>query len=149
MRSRSLFSGIGGLSVGTPVMYCENDERATAVLRARMRDGVLPMAPIHHDVTTLEAIPPGVDLLEAGFPCQDISCAGVQRGFEGKKSVLFYHVARLVETSRPKWVFLENVDRITQMPLVWEGVLTRREERGDDCGGGVVGVANGGDPHRR
>ena len=149
MRSLSLFSGIGGLSVGTPVMYCENDNRATAVLRARMRDGALPMAPIHHDVTTLEAIPQGVDLLEAGFPCQDISCAGVQRGFEGKKSVLFYHVARLVETSRPKWVFLENVDRITQMPLVWQPVLTIMSALGYDCVWCVVGAANVGAPHRR
>lgn len=149
MKSLSLFSGIGGLSIGTPVMYCDNDERATAVLKARMRDGSLPLAPIHHDVTTLVEIPPGVDLLEAGFPCQDISCAGIQQGFEGQKSVLFYHVARLVETSRPKWVFLENVDRITQMPSVWKPVLTIMTNLGYDCTWCVVGAANVGGPHRR
>ena len=105
LKTLSLFSGISGLSIGQPVMYCEIDKRATDVLKARMKDGSLPKVPIHTDVTTLLSIPTGVDLLEAGFPCQDISCAGVQRGFHGKKSILFYHVARLVETSRPPLVF--------------------------------------------
>ena len=90
LKSLSLFSGISGLSVGKPVMYCEIDKRATDVLQARMDDGSLPTVPIHTDITTLLTIPPGVELLEAGFPCQDISCAGVQRGFHGKKSILFY-----------------------------------------------------------
>lgn len=149
LKSLSLFSGISGLSIGKPVMYCEIDERATRVLKARMKDGSLPTVPIHTDVTTLLTIPPGVDILESGFPCQDISCAGVQRGFHGKKSILFYHVARLVETSRPEWVFLENVDYIKHMPSVWKPVLTIMSSLGYDCNWGVVGACHVGGPHRR
>lgn len=149
MRSLSLFSGIGGLSIGTPVLYCDNDVRATAVLRARMRDGLLPMAPIHDDITTLSTVPPDVELVVAGFPCQDISCAGIRRGFEGDKSVLFYHVARLVHLSCPQWVYLENVDRITQMPSVWQPVILTMSALGYDCTWCVLGAANVGAPHRR
>lgn len=149
MKSLSLFSGIAGLSIGTPVMYCEIDDRATQVLKARMTDGSLPTVPIHRDVTTLLSIPPGVDILEAGFPCQDISCLGVQRGFHGKKSILFYHVARLVETSSPEYVFLENVDYIKHMPSVWKPVLTIMSSLGYDCNWGVVGAFHVGGPHRR
>ena len=149
LKTLSLFSGISGLSIGQPVMYCEIDKRATDVLKARMKDGSLPKVPIHTDVTTLLSIPTGVDLLEAGFPCQDISCAGVQRGFHGKKSILFYHVARLVETSRPPLVFLENVDYIKHMPSVWKPVLTIMSSLGYDCKWGVVGACHVGGPHRR
>lgn len=149
MKSLSLFSGISGLSIGEPVMYCDNDERSVRVLKARMKDGSLPTAPIHTDVTTLLCIPPGVDILVAGFPCQDISCLGVQRGFYGKKSILFYHVARLVQISRPEYVFLENVDYIKHMPSVWKPVLTIMASLGYDCNWGVVGACNVGLAHRR
>ena len=150
LKSVSLFSGIAGLSIGTPAMYCENDKRAVDVLEARMNDGSLARAPIHPDVTTLIALPPGVEILEAGFPCQDISGIGLGKGFHGgTKSILFYHIARLVQISRPPLVFFENVDRIVHMPSVWKPVVTIMASLGYDCNWCVIGAAQVGAPHRR
>lgn len=150
LKSVSLFSGICGMSIGTPIMYCENDKRAVDVLNARMKDGSLTRAPIHPDVTTLTALPPETQILEAGFPCQDISGIGLGKGFNGgTKSVLFYHIARLIQTSFPSLVFLENVDRIVHMPSVWKPVITIMASLGYDCNWCVIGAAQVGAPHRR
>lgn len=150
LKSVSLFSGICGMSIGTPIMYCEIEKSAVDVLNARMNDGSLTRAPIHPDITTLIALPQGVHILEAGFPCQDISGIGLGKGFNGgKKSVLFYHIARLIKTSFPPLVFLENVDRIIHMPSVWKPVITIMASLGYDCNWCVIGAANVGAPHRR
>lgn len=48
-----------------------------------------------------------------GFPCQDISIAGKQRGFKGNRSSLFFRVTALLkqlsEEDRPNYLFIENV----------------------------------------
>ena len=66
------------MCLGTPVLYCEIDERARAVLQARIADGSLPCAPIVDDITTLESVPE-VDMIKAGFPCQGVSSCGLMR----------------------------------------------------------------------
>lgn len=115
-----LFSGIGGISLALspwvkPLAYCENDRFAQAVLMSRMRDGGIATAPIWDDITTLvhELLPRAeIDIIYGGFPCQDISVAGHGVGLEGKRSGLFFEMARLVETTCPEFVFLENVPAI-------------------------------------
>lgn len=53
------------------------------------------------------------DILLAGFPCQAFSRAGLERGFEDEeKGVIFIHLADIIERSRPKGFFLENVDNL-------------------------------------
>jgi DNA (cytosine-5)-methyltransferase 1 len=47
--------------------------------------------------------------LTAGFPCQDISIAGKREGLAGKRSGLFWELARHIELSTPDWFILENV----------------------------------------
>lgn len=51
-----------------------------------------------------------------GFPCQDISVAGKQLGFNGARSSLFFRVIRLVqdleEKDRPTYLFIENVKNL-------------------------------------
>lgn len=77
LRSLDLFSGVGGIThalrgLATPVMYCEKDLECHEVMRKLQRQGRLPKAPIHDDITRLtpSAIPGGkVDLIAAGFPC--------------------------------------------------------------------------------
>jgi len=49
------------------------------------------------------------DIFSGGFPCQDLSAAGVRRGFEGERSVLAFTYLDLVELYRPSWLVLENV----------------------------------------
>jgi DNA (cytosine-5)-methyltransferase 1 len=112
LRVAGLFAGVGGLEYGLHVaghataLLCENDPAAAAVLAARF-----PKAKLHDDVRTLlpRALPARLDVLTAGFPCQDLSQVGRTAGIEGAKSSLVRHVFRLLRERRVPWVVLENV----------------------------------------
>ena len=55
------------------------------------------------------------DVLSAGFPCQTFSRAGLEEGFNNKeKGVIFNHIAEIIERTRPRAVFLENVDNLVR-----------------------------------
>lgn len=82
-----LFSGIGGISLALKpwvrtIAYCESDRYAQSVLLSRMQDKSLCIAPIWDDVRTLcrKHIDVPVDIIFGGFPCQDISAAGLKAG---------------------------------------------------------------------
>ncbi len=60
----------------------------------------------------LAGVPADFSICVAGFPCQDISCAGAQEGIEGARSALFWHLMRLIEGVRPTWILLENVPNL-------------------------------------
>ncbi|WP_010306014.1 DNA (cytosine-5-)-methyltransferase [Kurthia senegalensis] len=65
-----------------------------------------------------------IDLLVGGFPCQDYSVArslSKEKGIEGKKGVLFWEIKRIVEVSHPKYILLENVDRLLKSPSKQRG----------------------------
>src|SRR6185503_14467356 len=104
------FSGIGGFSLGLErtggfetVAFCEIEPFPRKVLAKHW-----PKVPIYDDVSTAEFVEP-VDLVTAGFPCQDISFAGEGAGLAGSRSGLFWHVLRAVcLVGRPK-LLLENV----------------------------------------
>ena len=67
---------------------------------------------------------PKTDLLVGGFPCQDYSVAkslNSSRGLEGKKGVLWWSIRDIVEANRPKFIFLENVDRLLKSPSSQRG----------------------------
>jgi DNA (cytosine-5)-methyltransferase 1 len=106
-----LFAGIGGLELGLRKsgfhadLLCEIDSHAQKVLRTKF-----PGVPIAPDVTKLKAIP-DVEVLTAGFPCQDLSQAGAKAGISGGRSRLISHMLRLVRKSvrRPRWIVIENV----------------------------------------
>ena len=149
MKTLCLFSGIGGMSVGTPVMYCEIDVHTRAVLLARIADGSLSYAPVWPDIRTLHSLPSPVDIIHGGFPCQNISQGGLKAGFDGDKSVLFFEVARLVELHMPLLVFLENVSELVRLPNVWKPVLSVMHWLGYDCQWIVTGADQSGAPHRR
>lgn len=59
---------------------------------------------------------PRADCWCFGFPCQDISVAGNQVGFAGRRSSLFFAVTKLIreleEKDRPKYLFIENVKNL-------------------------------------
>jgi len=65
---------------------------------------------VEGDIRTINADAiPDFDLLTAGFPCPSFSLAGKRKGFEDTRGTLFYEVARIAETKRPKLLLLENV----------------------------------------
>lgn len=112
-----LFAGVGGIELGLDAaghettFLCEFDPGAAAVLRARF-----PRVEIHPDIRTLRELP-DVDLLTAGFPCQDLSQAGKTAGIEGHRSGLVAEVFRLLRSADPgpRWVLLENVPFMLQL----------------------------------
>lgn len=68
--------------------------------------------------------PPNFDLLVGGFPCQDYSVAkslSASAGLAGKKGVLWWEINRILEGRRPKYVLLENVDRLLNSPASQKG----------------------------
>lgn len=87
------------------------DESAQRVLAAR-----LPDLPFHDDVTTLGALP-NVELVAAGFPCQNLSQAGRTAGITGRHSGLVGHVFRLLDSAahEVRWLLLENVPFMLQL----------------------------------
>jgi DNA (cytosine-5)-methyltransferase 1 len=105
-----LFAGIGGIELGlsksghTTRLLVENNAHAQSVLRKHFPD-----VAIHDDVTSLRSLPADVTLLTAGFPCQDLSQAGMVRGIEGRQSGLVEHVFRLLRRKRVPNVLIENV----------------------------------------
>ena len=65
---------------------------------------------------------PNHDLLVGGFPCQDYSVARTQaKGMEGKKGVLWWDIRDIIRDRRPKYVLLENVDRLLKSPASQRG----------------------------
>jgi DNA (cytosine-5)-methyltransferase 1 len=112
-----LFAGIGGIEQGlhsaghTTQLLCEIDAGARAVLAAHF-----PGIPLVDDVRSLRALPE-VDLVCAGFPCQDLSQAGRTVGIGGDQSGLVEEVFRLLDdpTRSPRWLLLENVPFMLQL----------------------------------
>jgi DNA (cytosine-5)-methyltransferase 1 len=111
-----LFAGIGGLERGLvaaghePTLLCEIWEPARSVLAAKMPD-----VPCKRDVRELKALPREVELIAAGFPCQDLSQAGRTLGIGGSRSGLVGEVFRLLDRRRVPWVVLENVSFMLQL----------------------------------
>jgi len=116
LRVLDLFSGIGGFSLGLErtggfetVAFCEIEPYPRAVLAKHW-----PSVPIYDDVRTLtddalrrDGI--AVDVICGGFPCQDISRAGLGAGIGGDRSGLWSQFARLIGEVRPDYAILENV----------------------------------------
>lgn len=116
MKVAGMFAGIGGLELGLEQagfetsLLCEIDPRAQAVLAHRF-----PSVRIEPDVTALTRLPRNIDLLAAGFPCQDLSQAGKTLGIFGRRSGLVRSVFNLVRDSQPPWVLIENVPFILRL----------------------------------
>lgn len=66
----------------------------------------------------------GINMIVGGFPCQDYSVARskkFEKGIEGKKGVLFWEIIRAVKHIQPKYLVLENVDRLLKSPSKQRG----------------------------
>jgi DNA (cytosine-5)-methyltransferase 1 len=122
MTEGSMFSGYNGLGLAVtevfgsrPAWFAENAAAPAKVLAHHW-----PEVPNLGDVTAVDwsTVEP-VDIITAGFPCQDMSVAGLKAGITpGSRSGLWVHVAYAVAALRPRYVILENVRGLTSAPAV-------------------------------
>lgn len=77
------------------------------------------------DVATIDAKDmPDHELLVGGFPCQDYSVASTlanSKGIQGKKGVLWWEIYRIATQKKPRFILLENVDRLLKSPARQRG----------------------------
>ena len=140
------FSGVGGFTRGMELAghkcigHCEIDKYAEASYRSmhciteeqreylrtldikKRREEILKKEYLNgewyaDDVSTVNSGEiPTADCWCFGFPCQDISIAGKQRGFEGNRSSLFFRIMGLLkeipERDKPRYLFIENVKNL-------------------------------------
>ncbi len=133
MRIAGLFAGVGGLELGLrqagheTVVFSEVWEPSGDGPRASVRR--YPQRRRHRES---EIAPEKIDLVTAGFPCQDLSQAGKTAGIKGQKSGLVAHVFRLIDRDRPKWVLLENVSFMLRLDggSAMARLVSEFEERG-------------------
>lgn len=123
MQFVDFFAGIGGIRLGLEqaghkcVGFCEFDKYARTAYKA-MYNTEAKGEWESHDVRTVRPYDvPDADLWSFGFPCQDISVAGKQKGLqEGERSGLFYEIMRLLagrrKEDRPRWLLIENVKNL-------------------------------------
>ena len=153
MRIGSLFSGIGGLELGLEaaisgaytVWQVEQADYPRAVLARHW-----PNATRYRYVQTVAAEPDSVesvDLICGGFPCTDISVAGLGAGIDGDASGLFWTMLYIINAKRPKFVVLENVAALRKRGL--SAVLGGLAAIGYDAEWSTLSAADVGAPHLR
>lgn len=102
---------------------------------------------------------PDADMLVGGFPCQDYSVATTLKnsgGIEGKKGVLWWQIHRILRDHKnpPKYLMLENVDRLLSSPASQRGrdfaiILASLSDLGYCVEWRVINAAEYGMPQRR
>lgn len=120
----SLFSGIGAFEKALDrlgvdynlVNYCEIDKYASKSYGAIHN---VPESLNLGDITKVDTskLPP-IDVVSYGFPCQDISLSGKQKGLFNEdgtltRSGLFFEALRIIEDTKPKVAIAENVKNLT------------------------------------
>ncbi len=160
----SLFSGIGAFEraccrIGLDwelVNYCEIDRWASlSYSMVNQCDESLNLRDVR-TVTADSVRDRAVDLITYGFPCQDISIAGKQRGFvndsgESTRSGLFFEALRIIKELRPRYAIAENVKALTSTKFKNEfaTVLSSLEEAGYNNYWRVLNAKDYGVPQNR
>ncbi len=130
MKFIDFFAGIGGFTVGLEqagmksIGFCESDKFAIKSYKEihKLNDDNVSLDTgertwFSDDITELKSSDiPYADGWTAGFPCQDISISGHQKGLSGERSGLFYEVIRLLKgkatEDKPRWLLFENVKNL-------------------------------------
>ncbi|WP_026710182.1 DNA (cytosine-5-)-methyltransferase [Flavobacterium filum] len=177
-----LFAGVGGFRLGlegwngksSSSNYNENLESPYQVVWSNQWE---PSTKIQHasavyenrfgmdnhsnkDIASVEISEiPDHDLLVGGFPCQDYSVATTlknSKGLIGKKGVLWWSIHKIIseKENKPKYLFLENVDRLLISPSGQRGrdfaiILQSLNELGYAVEWRVINAADYGMPQRR
>jgi len=152
MKVVGLFAGIGGFEVGLgysgheTLELCEIKAEASAVLSARFPD-----IPITSDIRSIRRLRADAELVCAGFPCQDLSQAGLTSGLAGRNSGLVHEVFRLLRATRAPWLVLENVPFMLQLNggRAMRDIIQNLEDLGYRWAYRVVDTFSFGLPQRR
>ena len=113
---------------------------------------------VNEDIATVDKKTiPNHTLLVGGFPCQDYSVArslSGEKGIEGKKGVLWWQIAEVLEEKKPPFVLLENVDRLLRSPASQRGrdfgvMLRTLLDNGYSVEWRVINAAEYGFPQKR
>lgn len=165
-----LFAGVGGFRLGLEKNNYEivwsnqwepstKTQHASMVYEARFGKENHSNEDINEVVTRNVEEIPDHDLLVGGFPCQDYSVATTlhnSKGLKGKKGVLWWSIHRILEEkqNKPKYLFLENVDRLLKSPAKQRGrdfavMLQSLNELGYAVEWRVINAAEYGMPQRR
>ena len=163
MKLLSLFSGIGAFEAALDnigidfelVGYCEIDKYASKSYSAI--HGV-PESMNYGDITKIneKKLPKDIDLITYGFPCQDISLAGKQKGLFNEdgsqtRSGLFFEALRIIEETQPKIAIAENVKNLVgkKFKEQFEIVLSSLEQAGYNNYWKVLNAKDYGIPQNR
>ena len=171
LRVVELFAGVGGFRLGLEknrkykVVWSNQWEPLTKTQHASMvyKERFKTSKEEHsdQDIFTIETKDiPNHDLLVGGFPCQDYSVATTlknSKGLIGKKGVLWWAIHRILDekgSKRPKYLFLENVDRLLKSPSTQRGrdfavMLKSLDELGYAVEWRVINAADYGMPQKR
>ncbi|AZJ31812.1 DNA (cytosine-5)-methyltransferase 1 [Tenacibaculum mesophilum] len=167
LKVAELFAGVGGFRLGLEksnykVVWSNQWEPSTKMQHASLvyeaRFGKENHS--NQDIATVSTNEiPDHDLLCGGFPCQDYSVATTlhnSKGLKGKKGVLWWSIHRILEEkkNKPKYLFLENVDRLLKSPAKQRGrdfavMLQSLNELGYAVEWRVINAAEYGMPQRR
>ncbi len=118
-----LFCGPGGLSLGAinaskavrglkiiPVWANDIDEDTCETYRRNIHPNN-PEAVLCGPVEEVDfSAVPAFDALAFGFPCNDFSLVGEQKGFDGKFGPLYTYGVKAINAHNPKWFLAENVN---------------------------------------
>lgn len=162
-----LFAGVGGFRLGLEksnfkVVWSNQWEPSTKMQHASLVYEAR-FGSENHSNQDIETVPtrdiPDHDLLCGGFPCQDYSVATTlhnSKGLQGKKGVLWWSIHRILKEKKkkPKYLFLENVDRLLKSPASQRGrdfavMLKSLDELGYAVEWRVINAADYGMPQRR
>lgn len=169
IRVVELFAGVGGFRIGLErasdhfkTIWSNQWEPSTKRQDASSiyceRFGYLGHSNVDINLVDVVEIP-DADLLVGGFPCQDYSVATTLKnsgGIEGKKGVLWWQIHRILSTHQapPKYLMLENVDRLLGSPASQRGrdfaiILASLSDLGYIVEWRVINAAEYGMPQRR
>ncbi|XMO88264.1 DNA (cytosine-5-)-methyltransferase [Algibacter sp. AS12] len=170
IRVAELFAGVGGFRLGLEKSDFEivwsnqwepstKKQHASEVYEARFGKENHSNEDINQVVTRDVEEIPDHDLLVGGFPCQDYSVATTlhnSKGLKGKKGVLWWSIHSILENkkNKPKYLFLENVDRLLKSPANQRGrdfavMLQSLNDLGYAVEWRVINAAEYGMPQRR
>jgi DNA (cytosine-5)-methyltransferase 1 len=136
----SLFSGIGGLDLALSnagVKVCasvEIDKKCRDVLAKHFPETQLftDIKDVTGEQLRATGFIPERGIITAGFPCQDLSVAGLRKGLAGSRSGLFWEIIRLVDETQPRYLIIENVAGLLSsqsgrdLGIVIEALVERR-----------------------